>query len=75
MLSRPLDPADIINIDLTLFCSSYHGDTSATFILPAVDEIGREFVEATREALELGISACGPGREFRGIGRAIEYVR
>ena len=72
MLSRPLDPADIINIDLTLFHSSYHGDTSATFILPEVDEIGRELVEATREALELGISACGPGMKFRGIGQAIE---
>jgi methionyl aminopeptidase len=71
-ISRPLHPEDIINIDLTLFLYGYHGDTSKTFMLPAVDKLGRDLVEATREALELGIRACGPGKKFSGIGNAIE---
>lgn len=70
--SRPLHPEDIINIDLTIFLNGYHGDTSATFLLPKVDKQGRELIEATQEALEVGIRQCGPGRPFKEIGRAIQ---
>jgi len=69
--SRPLEPRDIVNIDLTLFYQGYHGDTSATFMLPDVDNQGVELVEATKEALMVGIRACGPGMPLKGIGRAI----
>ncbi|WWD17266.1 methionine aminopeptidase, type I [Kwoniella shandongensis] len=69
---RPLHPQDLINIDLTLFFQGYHGDTSATFLLPDVDKLGRELVEATKEALEVGIRVCGPGKPYSEIGRAIE---
>ncbi|OCF74587.1 methionine aminopeptidase, type I [Kwoniella mangroviensis CBS 8886] len=70
--SRPLHPEDIINIDLTLFYKGYHGDTSATFLLPEVDEQGTDLVEATKEALEVGIKACRPGRKYKDIGKEIE---
>jgi methionyl aminopeptidase len=49
-----------------------HGDTSKTFSLPAVDNLGKELVECTREALDVGIKICGPGVPFREIGAAIE---
>lgn len=74
MYSRPLHPEDIINVDLTLFLDGYHGDTSATFQLPETDKLGRELVEVTKEALEVGIRACGPGRHLKDIGREIQYV-
>ena len=35
------------------------------------DEQGKELVKVTNLALEKGIQACGPGRPFKGIGRAI----
>jgi methionyl aminopeptidase len=63
---------DIINVDLTIFLDGYHGDTSATFLLPEVDKRARELVEATQEALEVGIKQCGPGRPYKEIGRAIQ---
>ncbi|KAL1411518.1 Methionine aminopeptidase 1D, chloroplastic/mitochondrial [Vanrija albida] len=69
---RPLLPDDIVNVDLTLFHDGYHGDTSATFVLPEVDAKGRELVAATEEALELAIAACVPGRPFSDIGKVIE---
>ncbi|WRT66407.1 methionine aminopeptidase, type I [Kwoniella shivajii] len=69
---RPLNPEDIINIDLTLYFNGYHGDTSATFILSEVDKPGRDLVEATKEALEIGIKACGPGKRYKDIGGEIE---
>jgi methionyl aminopeptidase len=72
--SRPLHPEDIINVDLTIFLDGYHGDTSATFLLPEADKRGRELVEATQEALEVGIRECGPGKPLKELGRAIQYV-
>jgi methionyl aminopeptidase len=84
--SRPLLPTDIINIDVTIFASlphelasesaahpvPFHGDSSITICLPEVDDQGRELVEITQEALDIGINQCGPGRKFREIGCAIE---
>jgi methionyl aminopeptidase len=72
MFSRPLHPEDIINVDLTIFLKGYHGDTSATFLLPEADKRGRELVEATQEALEVGIRECGPGKPLKELGRAIQ---
>jgi len=43
-------------------------------MLPDVDNQGVELVEATREALAIGIKACGPGMPLKGIGRAISSV-
>jgi methionyl aminopeptidase len=63
---------DIINLDVTLFFDGYHGDTSATFLLPSTDKAGRELVAATEEALELAIGVCKPGVRFSEIGEAIE---
>ncbi|OAX42044.1 methionyl aminopeptidase [Rhizopogon vinicolor AM-OR11-026] len=68
---RPLHDGDIINIDITVYLDKYHGDTSETFIVGDVDEPGRDLVRATSAALEAGIEACGPGRPFNAIGRAI----
>lgn len=84
--SRPLDPSDLVNVDVTVYTSlkppksaspharpiKMHGDTSKTFLLPAVDNAGRELTECANEALERGISVCGPGVPFKEIGRAIE---
>ncbi|KAI0920822.1 hypothetical protein AcW1_005011 [Taiwanofungus camphoratus] len=74
--SRQLQDGDIINIDITVFKDGFHGDTSQTFLVGDVDEKGLELVQVTRDALEAGIAACGPGRPFKGIGRAIhELIR
>ncbi|KAJ8519687.1 hypothetical protein ONZ45_g3381 [Pleurotus djamor] len=74
--ARPLENGDIINIDVTVFLNGYHGDTSQTFLVGDVDDQGRELVKWTNAALWRGIEACGPGRHFRDIGRAIqEYIK
>jgi len=71
---RPLESRDIVNIDITVFLNGYHGDTSQTFLVGDVDDQGKELVKATRQALQLGIQACGPGRPFKGIGKAIHNL-
>lgn len=82
LLRRPLEPTDLINLDITVYAlhplapasprHAYHGDNSQTICLPDVDAAGRELVEVTKEALEIGIKVCGPDVPFREIGRAIE---
>jgi methionyl aminopeptidase len=68
---RLLEDGDIINIDVTVFLNGYHGDTSQTFLVGDVDEPGQDLVRVTNEALQRAIAACGPGKPFRDIGKAI----
>ncbi|TFK46961.1 Creatinase/aminopeptidase [Heliocybe sulcata] len=69
---RPLELEDLVNIDITVYKAGYHGDTSATFpVSPHLDRQGHALTGTTSLALQAGISACGPGRPFTAIGRAI----
>ncbi|KAI9513227.1 methionyl aminopeptidase [Russula earlei] len=71
---RPLEDGDIVNVDITVFLDGFHGDTSRTFLVGDVDELGRALVSATDEALDAGIAVCGPGKPLRSIGNAIHAV-
>ncbi|KAL0790843.1 hypothetical protein Bca101_007089 [Brassica carinata] len=53
---------DTINID------GYHGDTSATFFCGDVDEKAKNLVQ---ESLDKAISICGPGVEYKKVGKTI----
>jgi methionyl aminopeptidase len=68
---RPLEDGDIVNVDVTVYRDGFHGDTSATFLVGAVDTPGRELVQVTHTLLDAGIAACAPGRPFTAIARAI----
>ncbi|KAJ0252334.1 Methionine aminopeptidase 1D [Hirschfeldia incana] len=69
--SRPLEDGDIINIDVTVYLNGYHGDTSATFFCGDVDEKAKKLVQVTKESLDKAISICGPGVEYKKIGKII----
>ncbi|PIL37611.1 hypothetical protein GSI_01305 [Ganoderma sinense ZZ0214-1] len=71
---RPLQDGDIVNVDVTVYLDGFHGDTSRTFLIGDVDDKGRGLVSMTEAALEAGIAACGPGRPFKDIGKAIHEV-
>ncbi|KAH6560183.1 hypothetical protein BASA60_000382 [Batrachochytrium salamandrivorans] len=72
--SRILQSGDIINIDVTVYLNGFHGDTSTSILIGEVDDAGRALVAATKEALDAGIAACGPGVPFREIGASISKV-
>ncbi|KAI0068523.1 Creatinase/aminopeptidase [Artomyces pyxidatus] len=72
--SRPLQNGDIVNIDVTVYLDGYHGDTSRTFLVGDVDDLGQDLVDATSDALDAGIAACGPGRPFKSIGQAVHKL-
>ncbi|KAF9030439.1 methionyl aminopeptidase [Hymenopellis radicata] len=71
---RPLEDGDIVNIDITVYLDGYHGDTSQTFLVGDVDDKGRALCTLTNTALKAGVKACGPGKHFRDIGRAIHNL-
>ncbi|KAJ0233459.1 hypothetical protein HA466_0281080 [Hirschfeldia incana] len=70
--SRPLEDGDIINIDVTVYLNGYHGDTSATFFCGDVDEKAIELVQVTKESLDKAISICGPGVDYKKIGKTFQ---
>ncbi|KAL1536474.1 Methionine aminopeptidase 1D, chloroplastic/mitochondrial, variant 2 [Salvia divinorum] len=69
--SRALKDGDIINIDVTVYLNGYHGDTSATFFVGEVSEEAISLVKVTKECLDMAISICAPGVEFKQIGKTI----
>ena len=70
--SRPLADGDIVNVDVTIYLDGVHGDTSVTFPVGEASDHDLRLIAETRAAMELGISAAGPGQPVHAIGRAIE---
>ncbi|XP_070830256.1 methionine aminopeptidase 1D, mitochondrial isoform X1 [Chaetodon trifascialis] len=71
--SRQLQDGDIINIDVTVYLDGYHGDTSETFLIGEVDEIGQRLVETARRCRDEAIAACMPGAQLCVIGNTIRW--
>jgi methionyl aminopeptidase len=67
-----LTEGDIINVDVTPIIDGFHGDTSRTFLVGAVDPEARRLVEDTYESMRLGIAAVRPGGTVGDIGHAIQ---
>lgn len=67
-----LENGDIVNIDITAYKNSVHGDSNMTFIVGEASEEVTLLVARTREALARGIKAVAPGRQVNVIGRTIE---
>ncbi|RVE61862.1 hypothetical protein OJAV_G00173510 [Oryzias javanicus] len=72
--SRKLEDGDIINIDVTVYLDGYHGDTSETFLIGQVDEVGQRLVETARCCRDEAISVCWPGAQLCVIGNTISEI-
>ncbi len=67
-----LQDGDIVNFDITLEKNGYIADSSKTYCVGAVNTAAKRLVEATYEAMWLGIRAVRPGARLGDIGFAIE---
>ena len=67
-----IEEGDIVNIDLTTIVGGFHGDSSETFMIGAVDKEARHLVGVAARALIVGIDAVKPGVPLSSIGEAIE---
>ena len=70
--TRPLEDGDLVKIDITVFKDGVHGDNCATFGCGTLDQASTDLMNRTREAMNRGIAAVKPGRQFNVIGRVIE---
>ena len=70
-----LRAGDIVNVDVAVVTSEgWHGDVSRTLFVggrAAADAAARRLVDATRDALRLGLEACRPGAR---IGDVLEPI-
>jgi methionyl aminopeptidase len=68
-----LTEGDIVNVDVTVIIDGWHGDTSRTyFVGKKIPLKAQKLVQATYEAMMLGIEAVKPGAYVGDIGNAIE---
>lgn len=58
---------------LQVYLDGYHGDTSETFLIGQVDEVGQRLVETARRCRDEAIAACRPGAQLCVIGNTIRY--
>lgn len=68
----PLRDGDIVNVDLTTIVDGWHGDSSETFMIGKVSDEAHRLVQATFDAMYLGIQAIQVYGKISDIGRAIE---
>ena len=69
---KPLKKGDIVNIDVTVICDSWHGDTSRMFFVGAPSIKARRLCQVTYDAMMKGIELVRPGTTLGDIGHAIQ---
>jgi len=69
---KPLQPGDIVNIDVTVVLNGWHGDTSRMYFVGDPPLKARRLVDLTYECMMLGIEAARPGATVGDIGAAIQ---
>lgn len=69
---RELRTGDIVNIDVTVIKDGFHGDTSKMFYVGPPSVMAKRLVEATYEAMKLGIQKVRPGTRLGDIGHTIQ---
>ena len=70
---RRLKNGDILNIDITVILDGWYGDTSRMFIAGDKTTVkAKKLVEATYDAMMLGIKAIRPGASLGDVGHAIQ---
>ncbi len=71
-----IKPGDIVSIDGGIILNKYHSDSAFTYAVGEVDPKVWKLMEATLQALYIGIEQARPGNRVGDIGYAIEhYVR
>lgn len=69
---KPLKNKDILNIDVTVILDGWYGDSSRMFLLGDVEIKAKRLVQATYDAMMLGIEKVKPGAYLGDIGNAIQ---
>lgn len=67
-----LEDGDIIAIDFGAFKNGYCGDSARTIPVGTISPEWQKLIDVTREALDLAIEQCVPGKRLGDIGAAVQ---
>lgn len=71
-LKRILREGDIISLDFGVVHKDFYGDAAITVPVGQVDDMSRELIQATEEALYRGIAQAAAGNRLSDISHAIQ---
>ncbi len=72
---RRIRAGDLVSLDFGLVYGGYYADTAFTMLVPPGDPADQALLDATREAMFIGIAEARPGKRIGDIGFAVEgYV-
>ena len=69
---RPLQPGDVVKLDVTAEVDGYIADAATTVVLPGRDHNGERLRTCAMAAFDAGCTAAAAGRRVSEIGRAVE---
>jgi methionyl aminopeptidase len=69
---RRLKEGDIVGLDLGAIVDGYHADAAVTLPVGEVSEEARRLLTVTREALDLAIAQCRPGKRLGDVSAAVQ---
>lgn len=69
---RKLKNGDILNIDVTVICNGFHGDTSKMFFIGEPSVVAQRVSRISYECMKLGIQMVRPGVQLGDIGYTIQ---
>ncbi len=69
---KQLKSGDILNIDVTVICDGFHGDTSKMFAIGKPGVLTERLIRITQECLYRGIGAVRSGARLGDVGHAIQ---
>ena len=67
-----LQEGDIIGLDFGVFKRGYCGDSARTVSVGAIAPDKQKLIDVTRQALDLAIEQCTPGKRLGDIGAAVQ---
>ncbi len=71
-VKQVLKSGDIVNVDVTVICDGYFGDSSKMFCIGNTSLHAKRLVDVTQECLYKGISVVKPNATLGDIGHAIQ---
>lgn len=69
---RPLEPGDILSVDVGVEHMGFYGDTAATFPIGKIDARAEKLIQVCAESLGLAIREVKPGNALSKIGEVIQ---
>jgi methionyl aminopeptidase len=75
MTRAPLEPGDVISVDIGVKHRGFIGDAAWTYAIEAASDTARRLMACGRESLRRGVSAMQPGAQLIDWARAVQgYV-